>query len=101
MSNGHLSIDIGIDIAGVEIGVTVDLVFRPGDPGRTSGPPENCYPPEAAEIDIFDFELRDLVSDDVLETPKWLWEIVYDALYEEPYYSRLLEKAGEAWRERE
>jgi hypothetical protein len=26
--------------------------FYPGDPGRLSGPPEKCYPPEGAEVEI-------------------------------------------------
>jgi hypothetical protein len=26
--------------------------YTPGDPGRCSGPPEKCYPSEAAEIEI-------------------------------------------------
>lgn len=26
--------------------------YCPGDPGRISGPPEDCYPPEPAEIEF-------------------------------------------------
>lgn len=26
--------------------------YTPGDPGRLSGPPEKCYPPEDEELDI-------------------------------------------------
>jgi hypothetical protein len=26
--------------------------YTPGDPGRLSGPPEKCYPPEPSEIEI-------------------------------------------------
>jgi hypothetical protein len=26
--------------------------YTPGDPGRLSGPPEHCYPPEAPEVEI-------------------------------------------------
>jgi len=25
--------------------------YHPGDPGRTYGPPEDCWPPEPAEMD--------------------------------------------------
>jgi len=37
--------------------VTVDgMVFKveyhEGDPGRISGPPENCYPPEPPEVEV-------------------------------------------------
>lgn len=30
--------------------ITVD--FYPGSPGKLSGPPENCYPPEDPEFDL-------------------------------------------------
>ncbi len=31
--------------------------YRPAVPGRVSGPPEDCYPPEAAE---FEYEILNL-----------------------------------------
>jgi len=35
----------------IEIPVKVRVTYySPADPGRLSGPPEDCYPPEAAEI---------------------------------------------------
>ena len=34
--------------------VTVRYYYTPADPGKTSGPPENCYPPEPSEIEIED-----------------------------------------------
>ena len=37
--------------------------YSPGDPGKTYGPPENCYPPESAEVEITDvFELEGKTS---------------------------------------
>ena len=30
----------------------IEFDYNPGDPGRTSGPPENCYPPEGEEFEI-------------------------------------------------
>lgn len=35
-----------------EFEVVVGYAFHRGDPGRTSGPPERCYPPEPAYIEI-------------------------------------------------
>ena len=32
---------------------------HPGDPGRISGPPENCYPPEPPEFEIIEHEIPD------------------------------------------
>ena len=34
----------------VELEVEADVAF--GSPGRTSGPPEDCYPPEPDDVDI-------------------------------------------------
>ncbi len=35
-----------------EIAVVVEYAYHKGSPGRLSGPPENCYPPEPAYIEI-------------------------------------------------
>ena len=32
--------------------------YTPADPGRVSGPPENCYPPEPAEVEYTKFEIQ-------------------------------------------
>lgn len=34
------------------IDFTGEAKIYPGDPGRVSGPPEKCYPPEADEVEI-------------------------------------------------
>lgn len=33
----------------VEVEVDLSVDYTPGDPGRFSGPPEDCYPPEGDE----------------------------------------------------
>ena len=35
-----------------EVDVEVDYFYDPGTPGRYSGPPENCYPDEPAELEL-------------------------------------------------
>jgi len=39
---------------GHEIEVDVEFDYTPGDPGQLYGPPENCWPPEPAEVEICD-----------------------------------------------
>lgn len=50
--------------ATIPLEITVTSYF-PGDPGRTSGPPENCYPPEPPEIE---FEIRTLTGHELSES---------------------------------
>lgn len=40
------------EVDGEEIEYEVTAHFHPGSPGRTSGPPDKCYPAEPAEIEI-------------------------------------------------
>jgi len=35
-----------------EIELSIEGSFSPGTPGKLSGPPEDCYPPESAEAEI-------------------------------------------------
>ena len=39
---------------GNEIEVDVEFDYTPGDPGQLYGPPEDCWPPEPAEVEICD-----------------------------------------------
>jgi len=45
-----------VDELGTEATATVAMI-SPGDPGRLSGPPEHCYPPEPAEFEIINWSL--------------------------------------------
>ncbi len=41
-----------IEINGVDFECKIEYTYRPGDPGKTHGRPEDCYPPEDLEIEI-------------------------------------------------
>lgn len=55
-AHGSLSFETTIalmkDNEEVETEVTVVYSYTPGSPGKLSGPPEDCYPPEGPEVDI-------------------------------------------------
>jgi len=66
---------------GTEEEVVCEFDFSPGDPGRTYGPPEKCYPPEPDELDIT--EVQNLAGDDItdqisVEELEKLTERIYD-----------------------
>lgn len=44
------SIDLPLEDA--HLTLRVEGTATPYDPGRTSGPPEDCYPPEGGEVEI-------------------------------------------------
>lgn len=63
-----------VELDGNEVDCRVEFTYYPGDPGRLSGPPEDCYPPEPPEFEI----CRVLVDgNDVIEL---LDEAALDAL---------------------
>lgn len=56
-----------------EIEVVVEYDYHKGHPGRLSGPPENCYPPEPAYIEIITVmhkgtDIADYLSDNQMTT---------------------------------
>jgi len=65
----------------VEFPVRVRVThYTPADPGRVSGPPEACYPPEAEELH---FEVIDaLPSIDELENSEKIYDMVLAAYTE-------------------
>lgn len=63
----------------------VSFQATPGDPGRTSGPPERCYPPEPPEFEIERSELQWSIPDDLSPQPRAtrpIWLDVTDLLLE-------------------
>ena len=87
-----LTTDYFIDLGDLgEQEVRVGYTYAPGDPGRISGPPENCWPPEGAEYEIISLsfgdkpvtgKLADLITDWLLESDNFaehLGEIYEDS----------------------
>ena len=52
---------VTIDWYGIDLEATG--VYYPGDPGRVSGPPERCYPPEPAEGEVTSLTYQDEQKD--------------------------------------
>jgi hypothetical protein len=48
--NRNIPITVDINVLGLDL--TATAYYHPGDPGRLSGPPEKCYPPEPAEVEV-------------------------------------------------
>lgn len=60
--------------------IEVDYHFSPGSPGRLYGRPEDCYPPEDAEIDV----LRAwIVQEDGTQVEEELTDAEVDQLHDE------------------
>lgn len=70
--------------------ITFEVYYSPGTPGRYSGPPEDCYPDEPAEVELLKAWVTDHSAHRVVEEDFADWEDIYD---------RLLEKADELYQE--
>lgn len=46
--------DLGVE---VDVEYEIEYTISDYDPGRTSGPPEKCYPPEGGEVEILEIVL--------------------------------------------
>ena len=46
-----------IEVLGLEL--EARGIYYPGDSGKLSGPPEKCYPPEPAEVDVHTLTYQD------------------------------------------
>jgi hypothetical protein len=42
----------GKEFEAIGLSLSASGSYLPGDPGRLTGPPEKCYPPEGAEVEI-------------------------------------------------
>jgi hypothetical protein len=98
-----------VELGEVEVEVTVEYHYSPGSPGKTYGPPENCYPPEEAEAEV---EQVYLTSDETkTDIMPQLTAAVIEMLFEQACeagedddadaYERAMEDKADAARERE
>jgi hypothetical protein len=78
-----------------EFDVTFKVNYFPGDPGRTYGPPENCYPPEPADVEVLSAWMTSQPAHLLAQENFADWDSVYDAiceqadtLYTESYYEK-------------
>jgi hypothetical protein len=90
-------IDFEIDFTGLDgIDYTAGMVVTsPGDPGRYYGPPEKCYPAEDPEFEIITVSRQ---------FPKGLEDmppIIWSAILDDEIESLIMEKAVEAFKDRE
>jgi len=71
----------------------VSFDYYPGDPGRTYGPPENCYPPEPDEIEILSVK----INDEEVELTEDELEKLEDRIYNDAgdLYAQVLESDKE------
>lgn len=87
VSNQSIEVAIGDDSAEVEFEITMDCATR-STPGQLSGPPERCYPPEAAE-----FELDTIMVIDEKGNPHIVSENVLAAIIGQEPFDKMLEDA--------
>lgn len=51
-----LSRTVNVEIADTEIELEVEFEYTPEDPGKLTGLPEDCYPPEPSELELQQIE---------------------------------------------
>ena len=64
--NTKLIAQPGCELVSVQFGmssITLEVEFTPGSPGRYSGPPEDCYPDDPAELCV----LQALVNEHMVD----------------------------------
>jgi hypothetical protein len=109
MGTKSRSFETVVELDGKEVEVTAEYSYSPGSPGKTYGPPENCYPPEGAEAEVEIVYLTDdKTKTDIM--PRLSTEII-ESLFEQACeegeegdadaYERAMEDKADAARERE
>lgn len=59
--------ETAIEFEGKEVEVEVEYRYNPGMPGKTYGPPEDCYPDEPAECEVEQIFLKgDATKTDIM-----------------------------------
>jgi hypothetical protein len=62
----------------------VECSVSPGDPGRTYGPPERCYPPEPPEVEILRvFDSAGKERSDLLPRVEMAWDEIEEKAIKE------------------
>lgn len=56
----QVSFEVEVKRWGVGLMCAIEGTYSPGDPGRTYGPPERCYPPEGAEFNPTEIKITDI-----------------------------------------
>lgn len=78
-----VSATLYIERDGVEIEVELTGSLSPYDPGCTSGPPENCYPPEGGEVEDIEAKVQgkpfELTAAEMTKAEEALFEANQDA----------------------
>ena len=70
--------------------------YTKGSPGRLSGPPEKCYPPEPAEVEDVELEIYDTYSDEYKSLPNSMVDFLME---DDQFYDILLEDVEDYLRE--
>ena len=76
-----------IKYMGYKLGVEI-LYYTPEDPGYTSGLPEDCYPPESAEVD-WKFEEEDSLAAQLIYETEDLFKEVTDIILNDMEQDRI------------
>jgi len=51
MKTYNVEVKLEVEFFGIPFEAYIKGTYRPGDPGKISGPPEKCYPPEPDEFE--------------------------------------------------
>lgn len=85
----------GKDEAETLFDVTVDICSF-GDPGKISGPPEKCYPPEGPELEIIAIEIRGIGKQPGISLDQILWPMLgFNDKVQEAILDKALENASD------